>query len=121
MEQPIADIVNILEGPGKGATSAKHNDRFRGLLNSINVLENRAKARRRALLMVGVRGVGGWVLLPSLISAAFVGCCLSPLLLVLVPVYFSPKLVLAHKKEAGREQHKPRKSCACLRVRALVA
>eukprot|EP00752_Nemacystus_decipiens_P002877 g2677.t1 len=52
VEQPIADIVNILEGPGKGATSAKHNDRFRVLLNSINVLENRAKARRRALLMV---------------------------------------------------------------------
>ncbi|CAM9510961.1 unnamed protein product [Ectocarpus fasciculatus] len=52
VEKPIADIVTILEGPGKGATSAKNNDTFRVLLNSINVLENRAKARRRALLMV---------------------------------------------------------------------
>ncbi|CAN0260666.1 unnamed protein product, partial [Ectocarpus sp. 8 AP-2014] len=52
VEKPIANIVNILEGPGKGATSAKNNDTFRVLLNSINVLENRAKARRRALLMV---------------------------------------------------------------------
>lgn len=57
MEKPIADIVTILEGPGKGATSAKNNDTFRVLLNSINVLENRAKARRRALLMVS--GVAG--------------------------------------------------------------
>ncbi|CAM9255219.1 unnamed protein product [Pylaiella littoralis] len=52
VEQPIAAIVHTLEGSGKGATSAKNNDRFRGFLNSINVLENRAKARRRALLMV---------------------------------------------------------------------
>ncbi|CAN0277213.1 unnamed protein product, partial [Ectocarpus sp. 4 AP-2014] len=57
VEKPIADIVNVLEGPGKGATSAKNNDTFRVLLNSINVLENRAKARRRALLMVS--GVAG--------------------------------------------------------------
>ncbi|CAM9260732.1 unnamed protein product [Laminaria digitata] len=52
VERPIADIVQILEGPGRAATSTKSNDRFRVLLNNINVLENRAKARRRALLMV---------------------------------------------------------------------
>ncbi|CAN0090517.1 unnamed protein product, partial [Hapterophycus canaliculatus] len=52
VERPIAEIVTVLEGSGKGATSAKNNDKFRVLLNTINVLENRAKARRRALLMV---------------------------------------------------------------------
>ncbi|CAM9202332.1 unnamed protein product [Scytosiphon promiscuus] len=52
VERPVAEIVTILEGSGKGATSAKNNDKFRVLLNTINVLENRAKARRRALLMV---------------------------------------------------------------------
>ena len=52
MERPIAEIVQILEGPGRAATSTKSNDRFRVLLNNINVLENRAKARRRALLVV---------------------------------------------------------------------
>lgn len=46
--------MTVLEGSGKGATSAKNNDKFRVLLNTINVLENRAKARRRALLMVRV-------------------------------------------------------------------
>lgn len=52
VERPIADIVQVLEGPGNAATSAENNDRFRILSNIINVLENRAKARRRALLMV---------------------------------------------------------------------
>lgn len=68
VEQPIAAIVHTLEGSGKGATSAKNNDRFRGFLNSINVLENRAKARRRALLMVSC-GVGA-ASYPDLSAAA---------------------------------------------------
>lgn len=56
VERPIADIIQILEGPGNAATSAENNDRFRVLSNNINVLENRAKARRRALLMVSFSG-----------------------------------------------------------------
>lgn len=52
VERPLADIVHMLEGSGRAATSAENNDRFRVLSNKINVLENRAKARRRALLMV---------------------------------------------------------------------
>lgn len=52
MEGPVAKIVHILEGHHSRANSAENNDKFRVLSNKINVLENRAKARKRALLMV---------------------------------------------------------------------
>lgn len=52
VERPLEDIVHTLEGPGRAATSAENNDRFRNLANDLNLLESTAKARRRALLMV---------------------------------------------------------------------
>lgn len=52
MEGPVAKIVQVLEGHHSRANSAENNDKFRVLSNKINVLENRAKARKRALLMV---------------------------------------------------------------------
>lgn len=51
MEPPLEDIVHTLVGPGRAATSAENNDRFRNLANDLNLLESTAKARRRALLM----------------------------------------------------------------------
>jgi hypothetical protein len=43
----------LMEGPGShAATSAQANDKFRGLMNEVNELDSRAKARRRALLTI---------------------------------------------------------------------
>lgn len=52
VEKPVSEIVALLEGHGGKATSAENNDRFRVLSHKVNELENRAKARRRALLTV---------------------------------------------------------------------
>lgn len=55
VERPLEDIVHTLVGPGRAATSAENNDRFRNLANDLNLLESTAKARRRALLMASMR------------------------------------------------------------------
>ncbi|CAM9705295.1 unnamed protein product [Discosporangium mesarthrocarpum] len=52
VEAPVKKIVDIMEGPGNAATSAENNDKFRSLTNRVNELVTRAKARKRALLLV---------------------------------------------------------------------
>lgn len=53
IEPRVGEIVNLMEMPGSHhATSANGNDKFRGLMNRVSELDSRAKARRRALLLV---------------------------------------------------------------------
>ncbi|CAM9197108.1 unnamed protein product [Chrysoparadoxa australica] len=52
LEPKVKEIVDLMEGPGsRAATSAEANNRFRGIAQEVTQLENRAKARRRALLI----------------------------------------------------------------------